>query len=1268
MVAATCEADGREVAIKTVDREDAVSCRRLLREADALRAIGPPYVPQLYATGQTPDGSPYLVLEKLIIPSLDKKLGDPMDRNQLMALANPILTAVEATHERGFVHRDLKPENIFVSGSLFTARLIDFGLTKLANATSDTPLEDTMIGTLLGTPVYMSPEQCEGRPDVDVRADIYALGVILYEMLTGQPPFFGKPAEVRDAHINRRPPQPSHVAPVSPAFDRVLVRCLAKEPERRYNDVGALRRALVTAMEQGSDVVRVPAPALRRTEMSSQPQIIGLIFFCSQGTSRVVDRLSSLGGQLIFVEAERHVAAFGLDTGGNPIERAFDGAQALIEQGLATCIVVDHERAKCHRSPNGARRVLTAAFRDRDRFPRPGDPSGVLVTERAIDGLGPLQTFPIEGRDGIRRALPHSLAAGGDSNGAEPLIGRAEQIAELLASAQWAVDDKQPTLATVIAEIGHGKSHLGKELITRLGETLAGAQIIELRAREPIGVPHGQLLQDLLRAVLRLPDRAPDDRGRAVLGEQLGSELAEEVWPAVALALGWVPAEASQVRKLSAAPSALRSAAAQGAGEALSRLAQHRPVLCVIDDAHYADETTLDALEYATLAENRVPLWVCVLADPIFDRARPVWANRAGRTLRIELTPLVEDIAAALCRRLLHPANNVPEQIIKRLVEWTGGNPLLLTELVGGVKRRGLIRRHARGESWYLATDELERLPELPQVEWLAERELGSMSTELASSARLVALLGSEFTVVEVEGVLRELEEDGLGEVFPLDAWVSVSRLLGQGLLILRQDGYFEFRHALIRDMVVRATPGDLRWQIHRAAFRYYRDVPARGSPAQLRQLAWHAEYCGLVGAAAATYIHLAERAQTRHEYLDAELMYSRAIELMPEDKSPARMRCYNGRGLMHYRLSRFADALADLAMARGMADHLGDVPAQVKLLLDQATVLDWMQDFGEARSLVHRAQVLSAHVDSDVVEARLCMAMGRVCFRSNELMEAKRLFQQAAARAECMGNEGYETLVVSLMLLGLIFSFGGQTEKATAMFSRAIVLCEERGDKLHLAAALNGRRNLWIAQKNAVHAAEDGLRAQRLGREIGQTQIEYATAVNLAELYYFAGDLDAAWTHIQRAVEIEPNSSSRPVAVLLHARLLCFAGKGAQAKQVLNQIVVEQKRARASGNNDALLTTSDQLLCEMVGLSVETAAPEKWDELLARARTTMGPIELIELIEFMSLSSLDRGDQETAKKLLGRAMIAAQQQSHLIEERIKARLNRLADRGAPSA
>src|SRR5207253_10040092 len=159
-------------------------------------------------------------------------------------------------------------------------------------------------------------------------------------------------------------------------------------------------------------------------------------------------------------------------------------------------------------------------------------------------------------------------------------------------------------------------------------------------------------------------------------------------------------------------------------------------------------------------------------------------------------------LAAELCRRLLSPAENVPQAAIDVLVQRTQAVPLLLVELIRGLKRDGLVRKRMRGDSWFLATDELEKLPDSPLIEWLAEREIGALPRELASHARLTALLGAEFGADEVEGVVTELDSEGLGGEFPLDAQVATRRLAGLGVLVITRAGGFRFRHALVRDAV----------------------------------------------------------------------------------------------------------------------------------------------------------------------------------------------------------------------------------------------------------------------------------------------------------------------------------------------------------------------------------------------------------------------------------------------------------------------------------
>ena len=236
--------DGEAVAIKVARADNPASSEALLREAAALATVGPPHVPVVYAHGLLGDRSAYIVMDLVkapVLADLLAKLPGPMDIEEFARIAFAILTVVEATHAHELVHCDLKPENVFVDPA-FGAKLFDFGLVRQVGAHAK--IEATKEEAPAGTPEYMSPEQCEGRTDVDARSDIYSLGIMFYEMLAGAPPFWGNPAEVQQDHRSRRPPALSRKLRLAPALEDTIARCLSKDPARRYPDSAELRRAL----------------------------------------------------------------------------------------------------------------------------------------------------------------------------------------------------------------------------------------------------------------------------------------------------------------------------------------------------------------------------------------------------------------------------------------------------------------------------------------------------------------------------------------------------------------------------------------------------------------------------------------------------------------------------------------------------------------------------------------------------------------------------------------------------------------------------------------------------------------------------------------------------------------------------------------------------------------------------------------------------------------------------------------------------------------
>jgi len=230
---------GRSVALKLVHPDDRNpdSRDRLWREAQAAASFSHPNLCQLYDVGEA-DGKLFLAMELLEGESLGARLErGAMTPAEVVPLGLAMLSALAAMHRRGFIHRDLKPSNVFLTPH--GVKLLDFGLTRSSFSNGPGTLDVTQPGILVGTPRYLTPEQVAGKP-ADARSDLFALGTILFEMLSGRPAFEGDSlASVLHAVIHAEPPALSG-SPAVAALDRVIQRALAKQPERRYPNAEAM--------------------------------------------------------------------------------------------------------------------------------------------------------------------------------------------------------------------------------------------------------------------------------------------------------------------------------------------------------------------------------------------------------------------------------------------------------------------------------------------------------------------------------------------------------------------------------------------------------------------------------------------------------------------------------------------------------------------------------------------------------------------------------------------------------------------------------------------------------------------------------------------------------------------------------------------------------------------------------------------------------------------------------------------------------------------
>jgi eukaryotic-like serine/threonine-protein kinase len=287
-------ADERPVALKVLHRDLAASPRvqaRFRREAEAIRRLDHPRIVSVLDHGTLSDGRPFLVMEWIEGRPLADELSarGRLPWPEVVDLVSQISDALESAHACGVVHRDLKAENVIVSGQSprLSAVLVDFGLAKiLADEGSDV----LTTASPMGTPLSMAPEQILGQL-VDVRVDVYALGVLLFQMAAGRPPFsLPDLAALLEAHLHAPPPRLSDLVPAPPEVDDVVASCLAKEPNGRPATPARVASALKRAVAAGGGAT-APAEAI--------DQVCAAVYVVAcppegGGSNETLDRLDDL--------------------------------------------------------------------------------------------------------------------------------------------------------------------------------------------------------------------------------------------------------------------------------------------------------------------------------------------------------------------------------------------------------------------------------------------------------------------------------------------------------------------------------------------------------------------------------------------------------------------------------------------------------------------------------------------------------------------------------------------------------------------------------------------------------------------------------------------------------------------------------------------------------------------------------------------------------------------------------------------------------------
>jgi len=800
------------VAIKFVRMDDPDIASRFDREAAVLARLDHPHIVRHVAHGRADDGRGFLVMEWLEGRTLEDVLHDgALSLRDAVRVTAQLCHAVTSTHAEGLVHRDIKPANLLLIGADGrTVRLIDFGI---ARGVEDRHLTHT--GLVMGTPGYIAPEQIRGASQVDARADLYAVGVLLFRCIAGRMPFEDATTlSLLTRVVSECAPRLSRFAPQTPeALDALVASLLETEPDARPVSARAVARALDALLDElGADA---DAVVLTGVDLGGAEQRIRAHIYISDDlttdahttTPSGTDETDAL--ELLFpgsspnpaLERERRLAECALRFGGE-LEVRTGGARVVTLRDVGNASDEVRRAVCCAEALRKA--VERIAVTVRVVRVAGGRTSGATIVNAAGGATDTARTVPVtspialeldrirldetaagflEGRFSVHRdaigpylvdVVPVAAPSRRILGRALPFLGRERELALLRSFYEETLEAQMPRVVVVTGPPGQGKSRLLQAALARIGES-----------HTPPLVWTGH-------------------------ADQLDAGAPFSMWARVVV-------DAEQAGDPGALAPTLREGCEQRVVACALRQSDAQPLVIVIDDLHWADPPSVRAVDMAVRSLSGRPVLVMAFARPELDDAFPrLWAARSPQ--RIVLADLGVRAASQLVRAALGPS--VTDTRVARLVERAAGNAFVLEEL---------IRAAAEGRD--------DALPET--VLALVQARLLTLEPEARRLLRLASLFGERFTDAGL------LSVSGEGDAaLDVQTWLRVlveRELVRSESAAGHGEAQWRFSHALVRDAAYELFAPEDRAQAHRQVLSAL-SLVARPDPLRLAHHAQRGE------------------------------------------------------------------------------------------------------------------------------------------------------------------------------------------------------------------------------------------------------------------------------------------------------------------------------------------------------------------------------------------------------------------------------------------
>ena len=1038
---------GQTVALKWIEDPDVELTARFYREASALATLHHPYVVRYVDHGSTSSGGLYIAMEWLPGETLAARLArTALSLRETLSMAQGIANALSAVHALGRVHRDLKPANIMCTPQADRPwKLIDFGIVRGdENATTL-----TQVGAILGTPGYMSPEQARGDSSIQATADVFSLGCILFQCLSGQPPFAGCHSFAILAKILFvDPPRLEEICPtVPPAWSQLVDRMLSKNPSRRPQNAADLEEelaALGAGLTEAAGAV-VPGALRKRSVISAVERRLVSIVAITPSQEAASERVEA--GVRIAEQARN--ASTGIES---RTELLADGSVLAMLVGSNQVVDRAAQAARyalrLRNVLDNARMVLVTAFseeRERISLGEVMDQAAILLeraqalptafilideTTRALLGA----RFDVLEQNGAALLYGERVDDGAGRlllGKTTPFVGRGRLLQQAVSMAEIGFTEMDPAAFLVVGAAGAGKSRFRHELLARLRLSFPNMALALGRGDALGGNAAFGLLRSALRNFFQLEAGTPLPAQREKITSTLadifgGVEHHETTLFVGELAGVPFPDDATDRLRAARRDGQLMECGISAAWEALVRaIGKTRPFLLALEDMHWGDPSSLKTLNATIGKLDDVPFVIAAFSRiEAREEILRQWSKMS--TVELRLAALPDHAAGELVRAVLGPS--VPAETVTTVVRRAEGNAFYLEELIRAVSE-------GRGND----------LP--PTVLGMVEARLSTLDAATRRVLRAASIFGEIFWKNGVAGMFDDLDAAEQQTCF---------NLLEEREIVTRRqqkrfagEDEFAFRHALVREGAyamltdIDRKRGHIRaaqWLVQKNSSVH--DGHGSGNPEHHAVIAHHFT-CGEAWQDAATHHEYAAKASVQWNALvearkhDDEALAT--LGKLPDSTNVQRRRLE----VMLHRvgISYTGDPVENLQLLERAESLATALPLTADPKSDDRRILGrvhyWMGRchyyagaYPAALGYYRRVLDEARELEDDELMALPSGALGRVCMARGEFLSGRPLLMRALGPLERTEQTG--DWIVSALFVAV--SFGGAADGPAAL------------------------------------------------------------------------------------------------------------------------------------------------------------------------------------------------------------------------------------------